>query len=171
MGDSRFRDHPDAPQPGLALGHAARDDRLTPIRTRFHAVGDGGLLTTIEDLAKWDLFWSGRSPLGAALPARLVQPGRRNDGAGLYYAWGVAVRGHRGTPCVSHGGSYLGYLAKLARFPDHDFSVACLANADNIDVDALAMALADAVLGRTVDQAAPSWADTYREDALAAPPG
>ncbi len=167
MRDSRFRDDPDTPQPGLVPGHAVKDGLLTPVKTRFHGVGDGGLLTTLEDLARWDLFWSGRSPLGAELPERLVTLGRRNDGAWLSYAWGVSVRSHRGARTVSHGGSYIGYLSKLVRFPQHDFSVACLANADDVDVDGLSMDLADAVLGELADARAPSWADTLRDDALA----
>ena len=167
MRDSRFRDDPDTPQPGLVIGHAAKDGLPTPVTTRFHGVGDGGLLTTIKDLAKWDLFWSGRSPLGAELPERLVTQGRRNDGAWLSYAWGVSVRSHRGVRTVSHDGSYIGYRSKLVRFPHHDFSVACLANADDVDVDGLSMDLADAVLGDLGDSPAPSWAETLRDDALA----
>ena len=167
MTHSRFRDDPDAPQPGLVLGHAFKDGAFTPIHTRFHGVGDGGLLTNLEDLAAWDVFWSGRSPLGAALPARLTDRGRRNDGASLYYAWGISQRTHRGAASLSHGGSYIGYLSKLVRFPEQDFSIACLANADNVDVDALAMALADTVLEGVADPAAPSWADSVRDDALA----
>ncbi|HEX4183874.1 MAG TPA: serine hydrolase domain-containing protein [Caulobacteraceae bacterium] len=167
MAQSRFRDNPDMPQPSLALGHKSKDGRFEPVQTRFHGVGDGGLLTNLDDLAKWDVFWSGRSALGDALPARLLEQGVRNDGRRLYYAWGVSVRSHRGTPSLSHSGGYIGYLTRLVRFPEHDFSVACVANTDHVDVDGFAMAVADAVLGDTVDQAAPSWGASVRDDALA----
>jgi CubicO group peptidase (beta-lactamase class C family) len=167
MTHSRFRDDPDAPQPGLVVGHAFADGRFMPIHTRFHGVGDGGLLTSLKDLAGWDMFWSGRSPLDAALPVRLTDRGRRNDGAWLYYAWGVSLRTHRGTISQSHGGSYIGYLSKLVRFPEYDFSLACLANADNVDVDGLALALADEVLEGAADMTALSWAASVRDDALA----
>ena len=167
MLDSRFRDMPDVPQPGLALGHMLRDDVYKPIVTRFHGVGDGGLLTTMDDLAKWDAFWSGASPLGAVLPARMLHQGRRNDGAALDYARGVSVRRHRGIPINSHGGSFLGYRSKLVRFPDQDFSVCALTNADDLDVDGLCIALADQALAALIDRREPSWAETFREDALA----
>jgi CubicO group peptidase (beta-lactamase class C family) len=167
MHESRFRDTPDTPQPGLAPGHVRNGDGYAPVATRFHGVGDGGLLTTVRDLGRWDLFWSGRSTLGPDLPARLLQSGRRNDGAGLAYARGVSVRRHRGVPIISHGGSFTGYQAKLVRFPDQDFSICALANADDIDTDALCIALADRTLPDLADLRAPSWAETFREDGLA----
>ena len=167
MAHSRFRDDPDSPQPGLATGHAVGGDKLIPVRTRFHGVGDGGLLTSLSDLAKWDLFWSGRSPLGATIPARLTAQGRLNDGSKLQYAWGVSIRKHRGFPIIGHGGNYIGYQAKFVRFPEQDFSVACVANADDIDVDKAGIALADAVLGGNADLSAPSWAQTLSADGRA----
>ena len=167
MRDSRFRDNPDTPQAGLVVGHATKDGALSPIETRFHGVGDGGLLTTLEDLARWDLFWSGRSALGPALPAKLIEQGRRNDGTALNYAWGVAVRSHRGVRILNHGGSYIGYLARLIRFPEQDFSIACLANADDLDVNGLSVEIADAVLGDLANLSGPSWVDTVRDEALA----
>jgi CubicO group peptidase (beta-lactamase class C family) len=166
MGDSRFRDAPDAPQPGLAPAHLRKGDGYAPVFTRFHGVGDGGLLTTVQDLAKWDVFWSGGSRLGPDLPPRMLQQGRRNDGAELVYARGVSVRRHRGVPIISHGGSFLGYQSKLVRFPDQNFSICALANADDIDTDALCIALADSALSDFIDEREPSWAETFREDGL-----
>ena len=167
MSDSRFRDQPDTPQPGLAPGHLLQEGGYTPIITRFHGVGDGGLLTTVADLARWDAFWAGGSALGASLLPPMLQQGRRNDGALLDYARGVSVRRHRGAPIISHGGAFLGYKSKLVRFPEQDLSVCALANADDLDVDGLCIALADQALAGLVDQGEPSWAATFREDALA----
>lgn len=167
MMETRFRDTPDLPQPGLAPGHIVQGEVYKPIVTRFHGVGDGGLLTTIEDLAKWDAFWAGASQLGGDLLPRMLQQGRRNDGAWLDYARGVSIRRHRGVPIVSHGGSFLGYRSKLVRFPEQNFSVCALSNADDVDVDGLCIALADQALAALIDRRAPSWAETFREDALA----
>ncbi len=167
MVDSRFRDNPDTPQPGLAPGHVRQGESYTPIVTRFHGVGDGGLLTTVDDLARWDAFWAGGSSLGAGLLPRMLQQGRRNDGAQLVYARGVSVRRHRGLRIISHGGSFLGYQSKLVRFPDQDFSICALANAGDLDLDGLCIALADRALAGLADRHEPSWVETFREDALA----
>ncbi|MGA0604278.1 serine hydrolase domain-containing protein [Caulobacter sp. KR2-114] len=167
MAATRFRDDPTVEQPGLVTGHNAQPDGgITPNHTQFHFIGDGGLLTTLSDLARWDVFWTGRSALGPDLPAWLLRAARRTDGAWLYYRRGVSVRPHRGVPIISHGGSFVGYLSKLVRFPDQDFSVACLANADDVDVDSLSLALADTVLRDVADLTAPSWADSVRDDAV-----
>jgi CubicO group peptidase (beta-lactamase class C family) len=167
MVSSRFRDDPDAPQPGFVVGHAVGPSGFIPMPTRFHGVGDGGLLTTVEDLARWDRFWSGRSPLGAELPARLIERGRRNDGAWLYYARGVSLRSHRGVAIVSHSGSYIGYLSKLVRFPEHDFSVVCLANRDGVDLEQIGVAVADLVLGANAHLEEPPWTEAFNDEALA----
>jgi len=47
------------------------------------------------------------------------------------------------------------------------FSVVCLANSDDVDVDGLGMAVSDLVLGAAANRLAPSWGDPVREDALA----
>lgn len=140
MVDSRFRDNPDTPQPGLAPGHVRQGEGYTPIVTRFHGVGDGGLLTTVEDLAKWDAFWAGGSSLGAGLLVPMLQQGRRSDRLQLAYARGVSIRRNRGVPVLSHGGSFLGYQSKFVRFPDQDFSICALANAGDLELDALCIA-------------------------------
>jgi CubicO group peptidase (beta-lactamase class C family) len=169
MSASRFRDRPEAPGPGTAIGHEMRDGRLEPVRAGFHVVGDGGLMTSLADLARWDLFWSGRSVLGPDLPLRMRRQGVLNDGARLQYAWGVSIRRHRHQEIISHGGEFLGYRGKFVRFPDLDATVIVLANADAIDVDAHAMRLADLVLEPLADLSARSWADTLAADGRAEP--
>lgn len=166
MVGSRFRNDPDTPQPDLAEGHEVQNGRYAPVMTRFHGVGDGGLLTTVEDLAIWDEFWAGRSSLGPSLPMQLLEQGKRNDGRALVYARGVSVRLHRGQRIISHGGSFLGYQAKLVRFPDQDFSVCALSNAGDLDVDGLCMKLADKAIACASDGHSPTWAHTFRDDAL-----
>jgi CubicO group peptidase (beta-lactamase class C family) len=167
MTSSRFRDRPEAPGLGTAIGHEMRDGRLEAVRTDFHVVGDGGLMTTLADLARWDLFWSGRSALGPDLPLRMRRQGTLNDGARLQYAWGVSIRRHRHQEIISHGGEFLGYRGKFVRFPGLDVAVIVLANSDAIDVDGYAMRLADLVLAPLADLSARSWADTLAGDGRA----
>lgn len=77
------------------------------------------------------------------------------------------MRQHRGLTIISHGGGFIGFLAKFVRFPQADLSVACLANRDDVDVDAILRDLVDATLGEALDPSQPSWAETYRQDARA----
>jgi len=167
MNDTRFRDAPDALQPGLAPGHARRDGGYVQRFTRFHGVGDGGLLTTVEDLAKWDTFWTGASSLGDELLPRMLEQGRRDDGALLSYARGVSVGLHRGIPARSHTGGFLGYRSVLVHFPEQAFSICALSNADDVDLVGLSVDLADRALGSLMDKELPPWAEHLRHDGLA----
>jgi CubicO group peptidase (beta-lactamase class C family) len=92
-------------------------------------VGHTGLLTTVEDLARWDRnFYDGRVG-GSALIEQLHQPGKLNDGTVLVDdAFGLIIATYRGLPIVEHGGGAAGYRAHLIRFPEQRFSVACLCN-------------------------------------------
>ena len=171
MSRTGFRDRPaPLPRPGVAVGHSPHLGQLKPVSTGFHVVGDGGLMTTLQDLARWDLFWSGRSNLGAELPRRMTRPGVLNDGSVLQYAWGVSVRRHRHKPIISHGGLFIGYRAKFVRFPEQDFSVVVLANAETVEVDGIALRLADMALEGQIDPAAPGWNETLRPDGRAQDP-
>lgn len=171
MSATGFRDRPATlPVRGTAVGHSPHRGQLKQVSTGFHVVGDGGLMTTLTDLARWDLFWSGRSVLGPALPLRMARPGTLNDGSVLQYAWGVSVRHHRHKPIISHGGDFIGYRAKVVRFPEHDFSVVVLANSETVDVDDVALRLADLALEGRIDPTARSWAQTLRQDGRAEDP-
>ena len=98
-------------------------------RTWTGTVGDTGLLSTTGDLLHWDaaLARPGPDALGRAL-AKLAEPGRLRDGTPLRYAGGLFLRDFRGLRTIGHGGSTLGYVSDLLRFPDAGLSIACLCN-------------------------------------------
>lgn len=110
-------------------------------------VGQGGLVTTIGDLQKWDEnFYTAR--LGGPEFIKLLQTtepladGRPND-----YAFGLVIGSYRGVHEVEHTGSTGGYRAAIFRYPDAHTSVAMLCNVTTANTTTLAHAMADAVLG------------------------
>ena len=125
-------------------------------------VGQGGLITTIEDLQKWDEnFYSGKVG-GPGFLKRQLQQGRLTSGRTLSYAFGLTVDDYRGLPRVEHGGSSGGYRTIITRFPSAHTSVAALCNVSDANPTMLAQQVADIVLaskfatpgaGRTVDTA------------------
>lgn len=126
-----------------AVGGYAMDISL------FHVVGDGGVYTTVEDLAKWDrVFYDSPLPGGKALIDGLLFPGKLNNGTALEYASGLMVSTHRGLRTIRHGGAWAGYRAEMLRFPDQRTSVIVLANRGDSNPSALANAVADIVLER-----------------------
>lgn len=111
-------------------------------------VGDGGIYTTVEDLAKWDANFY-HNTLGKGTPDFLDQMqkvGLLNSGQPIGYASGLFIGEHRGRRMVSHGGAWRGFRAELARFPDEKLTVICLANLASINASALALRVADLYL-------------------------
>ena len=119
-------------------------------------VGQGGVMTTMEDLQKWDEnFYTGVVG-GKGFLARQLQRGKLNNDSTLTYAFGVQVGSYRGMPTVEHSGSTGGYRTDLVRFPSAHTSVATLCNVSNADAGALANRVADVVLGNKFTQPVPT---------------
>jgi CubicO group peptidase (beta-lactamase class C family) len=110
-------------------------------------VGQGGIVTTIGDLQKWDEnFYTGR--LGGPEFLKLIQStAPLTDGKPNNYAFGLTIDSYRGMHEVQHTGSTGGYRAAIFRYPDVHTSVAMLCNLSTANTTALSHAMADAVLG------------------------
>ena len=115
--------------------------------------GNGGLLTTVGDLLKWNRNFTSERVGGRALITELQRRGRLTDGLEISYARGLVVSRYRGLPEVSHSGSTAGYRAFLTRFPDPALSVAVLCNDGNAEASDLAHGVVAVILG---DALAPS---------------
>jgi CubicO group peptidase (beta-lactamase class C family) len=109
--------------------------------------GNGGLLTTVGDLLKWNENFAAPAVGDAALLAELQRPATFNDGRSHEYALGLYVDTYRGVREVDHSGGTAGYRAHLARYPDHGVSVAVLCNVGSANATSYAKAVADLHLG------------------------
>lgn len=118
--------------PDRAEGYAPRTDGgLRTSRTQLGMVGDGGLFTSVEEMARWEALFQGAlgedHPL-AFLPERMLERGVLTSGDTIAYAFGLVHGEHRGLPVVTHGGSFVGYRTWMARFPEQGLSVTTLCN-------------------------------------------
>ena len=162
MTDTTFRDAPTDLPARAARGHFEAEDGGVHVEpARFHAVGAGGLWTTVADLAAWSTNLGEDRLTDGWLSDRLVTRGALDDGTPIHYAWGLSVRTHRGLPIVSHGGNFPGWEAKMVRFPSEDLTVIVLANREDLDVSARAFRLADEVLTARLDATAPHADHTF----------
>lgn len=150
--------------PLRALGSRRLDGRWVPDDRVVAFSGDGGLVTTAADLARWTGVLDGSVAGFDAVSDRLARRGRLDDGTPLQYGWGMSLRTHRGLPIQSHGGRFVGTQAKLVRFPSAGVSIIVLANRDDLDVDALAQDGADRVLDGILDPSAKGWHETHSAD-------
>ena len=124
--------------------------------------GNGGLLTTVGDLLKWNENFDAPRLGDAAFEAQQQEPGRFNDGKLGTYAFGLMVGKYKGVREVGHRGSTAGYRAHLVRYPDQHLSIAVLCNVTSGTATTYAHQVADVFLGtastNTIDAAAGSTA-------------
>ena len=147
MRQTHFHDDHRQIVPGRAVGYSVTEAGGFEIsQTTLEMIGDGGVFTTVEDLALWDdNFYEPRVGTRETL-ARMVTPGELNDGEEMDYASGLFVTDYQGLRKVSHGGAFVGYRAQMIRFPDQRLSVICLCNRSDANPSARAQAVADLYL-------------------------
>jgi CubicO group peptidase (beta-lactamase class C family) len=108
--------------------------------------GNGGLLTTVADLLKWNENFTSSTVGDAAFAQEQQQPGRFNDRRAHDYALGLTVGTYKGVRQVDHSGSTAGYRAHLSRYPDQRVSIAVLCNVSSGEATRSARAVADLLL-------------------------
>ena len=117
--------------------------------------GNGGLLTTVGDLLRWNQNFVEASVGGADFVQEQQQPGRFSDGRAHEYGFGLFAGEYKSVREVYHGGSTAGYRAFLTRFPDQAVSVAVLCNVSSGTAERYAHAVADLYLGDRVKPPVP----------------
>jgi len=131
-------------------------------------VGQGGVMTTITDMQKWDEnFYSGKVG-GPGFLKRQLQQGKLANGTTLSYAFGLTVGEYRGLPLVEHSGSSGGYRTIITRFPSTHTSVVALCNESGANTTMLSHRVADVVLASQFTK--PAAAPATRAATAAAPP-
>lgn len=94
----------------------------------FDVYGDGGIISTLEDLAKWDNAFY-HDLLGIPDFARkMSQVGKLADGHTTNYALGLQTHTYRGLPMIEHGGFMINFDSELMRFPEQHTSIIVLSN-------------------------------------------
>ena len=147
MKNTHFHDDRTMIVKNRATGYFPSKDGFSVVLTNFDKVGDGGLLTTVEDLYLWDQnFYDNKLGGGPALLNQLLTPGTLNGGEKLNYAFGLVVGQYKELRNVWHGGSYLGFRTFISRFPEQKFSVICLCNLSNINPEKLGDQVTDIYL-------------------------
>jgi CubicO group peptidase (beta-lactamase class C family) len=133
--------------PGRALSYEPADTGgYQYAAVNVATVGDGGVLTTVGDLALWDRnFYDGRVG-GMDVVRQMQATGVLNDGKPIEYASGLLVLTYRGLRLVEHSGMIRGYGNQLWRFPDQHLSVMVFANTSDIDTFQTVRRIADMVL-------------------------
>lgn len=148
MTHTRFYDDHSVVVPGRVPAYAPRPAGGFRIdwSTNFDKIGDGGLMSSVDDLLQWDRnFYANKLGKGTLLKELQTQ-GVLNNGKQIEYALGLFISTHRGLPIVEHGGALFGYRTELLRFPQQKFSVITLCNLGTSNPGRLSYQVADLYL-------------------------
>lgn len=132
---------------GRASAYAMRDGGWVIDRPIENVHGNGGLLTTVDDLLRWNEALAAGTLGGEAFVDMMHRQGVLNDGSSITYASGLVVGALDDVPEISHTGSTAGYRAFLARYPDQRIGVAVLCNASNVNPGQVGRAISRIALG------------------------
>src|SRR5580693_555248 len=114
--------------------------------TNFDKIGDGGLMSSVDDLLEWDRnFYANKLGKGTLLK-EIETRGVLNNGKQIEYALGLFISTYRGLPIEEHGGALFGYRTELLRFPQQKFSVITLCNVGTSNPGRLSNQVADIYL-------------------------
>jgi CubicO group peptidase (beta-lactamase class C family) len=120
-----------------------------------HPYAAGALVSTVDDLWKWDKALSGGSLIDRKLLAQAYTDTVLPDGRSTAYGfgWGIGTLG--GLKTIEHGGGINGFAAYEMKVPDAGLYVAILSNSEAaaplVGTGILAFRVASAVLGSEVE--------------------
>jgi CubicO group peptidase (beta-lactamase class C family) len=138
--------------PNRAYGHTKEKDgwRETDQSPTSATLGDGGIYSSLDDLAKWDRALREHTLLSEAEMQPALTPvhptngsAQSEDGKPVSYGFGWFLDPYKGHRRMSHDGSTMGFRTTIQRFPDDKLTVIVLANRVDIDPAELALRVAD----------------------------
>jgi CubicO group peptidase (beta-lactamase class C family) len=143
--------------PHRAYGHTKKDDgwHETDQSPTSAVLGDGGIYSSIDDLAKWDRALREHTLLSEAemQPALTpVQPtagpAKFSGGPTVSYGFGWFLNPYQGHKRMSHEGNTIGFRTTIQRFPEDNLTIIVLANRTDVNPEDLALKVADLYLGQ-----------------------
>jgi CubicO group peptidase (beta-lactamase class C family) len=130
--------------PNRAMGYERRGNEL--VNALFlrppMMQGSGGLLSTVEDFAKWDAALRTNKPLDGELKKAIWGQQAKTEDEDFYgYGWFIQNRG--GKRVVRHSGGTLGFTSNFLRYLDNGLTVIVLQNVASGGAVKLSEAIAD----------------------------
>jgi CubicO group peptidase (beta-lactamase class C family) len=132
-------------------GYSLQDGQVVPAKVISMTIPSaaGALLSTVDDLLKWNRALHEGRVLGSEAYARMITPvGKAVEAK---YGFGIELATVQGKPMLDHSGGIFGFEAMLEYVPGPDISVVVLQNNDSNDdykgPDMIARKLAAAAVG------------------------
>ncbi len=149
MSSTHFDDNRTRLLKNKALSYTQGPEGWIPMQSDMTVVGDGGLITTLADFAKWDAnFYANKLGKGSAdFFKPMLTPGQLSSGRALPYGFGMFLDKHREQTRHQHGGTWLGYQSMAARLPEKRITVLTFGNDGSPLAPELANKALDVMLG------------------------
>jgi CubicO group peptidase (beta-lactamase class C family) len=148
MKSTMFRDDRTEVVKNRAAGYITGPGGRVRLRTSLDdLVGDGGLLTNIEDLSLWVQNYFDPKVGSKETIRMLTTAGTLNSGERINYGFGQFHTVYRGLPVIKHSGNVSGFRAQIARYHDQNFAVIALSNNSAIFPAEIVSKVADIYLG------------------------
>lgn len=134
----------------IAVGYTDRERWGKPTEKAWdgdspflHLKGNGGILSTTEDLFKWDRALAGDKILSKEAKQKMYFPAlRENETGRSHYGYGWDVfKTARGTTRVWHNGTNRVFYADLYRFIDEDVTIILMTNRAQIPFNSTGAAI------------------------------
>jgi CubicO group peptidase (beta-lactamase class C family) len=116
-------------------------------------LGDGGVYSSVEDLAKWDRALRDQTLLSAREMAPAFTPVEvprgqptQPDGAPAAYGFGWFLNPYKGHRRMWHYGETVGFRTVIQRFPHNNLTIIVLCNRTDLNPAQLALQIADLYL-------------------------
>lgn len=146
MTHTQWRDNFRRIVPNRAVAYSRVSDGVYEQMMPFeNTYGHGALLTTVDDLLRWNQALS-EGKLGPFVTKAIQTRTLLSDGRPTFYARGLFLDTYHGMSEISHDGATAGYRAWLGRYPDQHLSIAILCNSADAIPSNYAHVIADRYL-------------------------
>lgn len=133
MTKTQWRDDFKRIVPNRAIAYAKAGNGYETDMPNEYVYGNGGLLTTTEDLLKWNDYYVGGKFGKPPLLPELLKVVPLNNGAENNYGAGLFIGKSRGWDNINHSGATASYRAYLEYYPQLKLSIAWLSNTSEFD--------------------------------------
>jgi CubicO group peptidase (beta-lactamase class C family) len=142
--------------PNRAYGHTPQDHgfRETDQSSTSATLGDGGVYTSLTDMARWDdalehhTLLSEKEMQPALTPVHPTAAPAEENGHPVSYGFGWYLEPYHGHQRMWHYGETVGFRTSIQRFPDDQLTVIVLCNRADLSAIDLALKTADLYLNR-----------------------
>lgn len=130
MNDTLIFDQTEPEVPNRVYGYEPAGDGFRPddYHELNHLVGAGGVYAPLDDFIAWDRALYGENVVSRPTLQQAFTRHVLNNGESIDYGFGWRIDRYRGHRRVAHGGSWVGFRAAIARYPEKKLAIVVLFN-------------------------------------------